>query len=73
VQFCILIKRQAQNKEMISPKDVPLQAQEEAGGQGTHTAPAMSSVHVSVPLCLYTSVTAGRALGAHIPLPLLGL
>ena len=32
----------------------------EAGGQGTHAARAMSSVHVSVPLCLYTSGTAGE-------------
>jgi len=39
----------------------------ETGGQGTHAAPAMSSVHVSVPLCLYTSGTAGErvALGPH--------
>jgi len=32
----------------------------EVGQQGTHAAPAMSSVHVSVPLCLYTSGTAGE-------------
>ena len=39
----------------------------EGGGQETHTAPAMSSVHVSVLLCLYTSGTAGRewAWGSH--------
>jgi len=32
----------------------------EARGQGTHAAPAMSSIHVSVSLCLYTSGTAGE-------------
>jgi len=32
----------------------------EAGRQATHAAPAMCSVHVSVPLCLYTSGTAGE-------------
>ena len=32
----------------------------EARGQGTHAAPAVSTVHVSVPLCLYTSGAAGE-------------
>jgi len=38
----------------------------EAGGQGTHAAPAMSSVHVSVPVCLYTSGTAGERVALRL-------